>query len=292
MAGNVGTKSGGDRLAEGGPGNFASPDPIGLFEPSKGRAPNPKSAPPSQGMELNLVGNYPIPTAWSNNPAKEAALAAKSTWFPSTEDFKAVAGGNVVVADTWEFLLQVFKAAKTIQRLNFFSHGKTGVISCEGTILPDGSNVNFSSKPDAEWGQIFGNPNAIAMPYSTDSGGNERWGTVGEKSSAKLKLNGTTLSLDDVRAKFTSDAVIWLYVCHAASDPMLAQQIANAFQVTVKGFNRAIVYCVQPGFPANRKHKLVVQTTAKPEDSCPKAVDNFHKLDNDPNITSRTPRKP
>jgi hypothetical protein len=78
------------------------------------------------------------------------------------------------------------------------------------------------------------------------------WGDHGEFSAKKINVNNTDVTLDEVHAKFTEDAVIWLYICHATGDPLLARQISNAFQATVKGFDYAIVFCPPDDFPFNR----------------------------------------
>lgn len=295
MANNVGTKSEPDHTI-GGPGTFSSPDPTGLDHPptplQSGPKPNPAPPPqPPQGIELNLVASYPNP--WQGNPAKEKALAAAGTWFPHTADFKGVAGaGSTEIPSAWALVLQIFKATQSIKRLNFFSHGKAGVISFKGTVDPAGTDVTFAGDFDAAFGQIFGQPKAIVDPYAKDQQQNDVWGNFGQFSSKKITIDSTSLSLDDVRAKFTSDAVIWLYLCHGASDPLLQQQVANAFQVTVKGFNGTMVFCVQPGFPQNRKHKVAIQTQSTSGDPCANAVADFHQLDNDPSVRTSTPKKP
>jgi hypothetical protein len=236
-------------------------------------------------MELNLVAHFPNP--FQGNPKAELAAIKNDKWFPSTDDFKGVAGtSSIEISSAWSLLAEIKKTAKPIARLNFFTHGITGVISFRGTIDPNTATVTFDSADDAAFGQIFGKPKAIADPYA------KKWGDLGENSSQKVQIDSTSLSLDDVRAKFASDAVIWLYLCHGASDPLLLQQVANAFQVTVKSFSNAIVYCAPSNFPTSRKHRVVIQTTAVPKDSCPNAVLDFRQLDTDPNVRTATPKKP
>jgi hypothetical protein len=236
-------------------------------------------------MELSLVGSYPKPASWT--AAKEKQLIAAGKWFPHTLDFKGVAGsGSIEVTSAWDFLLKIVQAKSSISRLNFFSHATTGLIAIEGTVLDDGSNVMLSGG-DGGWTQIISaKPGAIADPYAGT------WGSFGENSGAVVTVGTTNLTLNDVRAKFSTDAAIWLYLCHGASDPNLFQEIANTFQVTVKGFTKELGYCAPSNFPTSRKHKVAVVTTPKPADSCPNAVADFHGLDTNANVRTASPKKP
>jgi hypothetical protein len=256
-------------------GDGAKPGPIGSVPPVA----LPQVA--AQTQELNLVGDFPKPTSWT--PQKELQLIGAKTWFPSTDDFLAVAGrGSVAITNTWDFLLKIVKAPKQISRLNFFSHGIFGQICLQGVILPDGSNVIVSTQPDTAWTQVFASK-AIMDPFA------KTWGSQGENSgSVTMTVNNTTFSLDTVRKKFTADATIWLYLCHSSGDPRLFQEVANTFQVTAKGFKGEIVYCAQPGFPTNRKHKIAVT----PTDACTGGDTDFKKLDKDPTLQTATPQKP
>jgi hypothetical protein len=156
----------------------------------------------------------------------------------------------------------------------------------EGVIAEDGSSVSLAkSGGDGGWTQVHAGTGSIIDPYAGI------WGDHGENSSATISVDSTTLSLDMVRAKFSEQAEMWLYLCHGAADPKLFQQIANTFQVTVKGFTKELVYCAPSDFPANRKHKVGVLTTAKHIDSCPNAVTDFHQLDNHNNVRTKSPAK-
>jgi hypothetical protein len=280
-----------DRVESGGVFGGAAPPVLTGSEialDTKDKETKPKPA-PVQGGELNLVGSFPNP--WAGDPAKEKAQVAADAWFPSTPDFKAVAGASSIeVSSAWAFMLEIMKFGKQIQRLNFFSHGITGLICFKGAIALDGKSVTLDTSDDAKWSQIFGKTKAIVDPYAKDPP--DGWGVTGENSGDKITVGNKSFSLDDVRAKFTNDAVIWLYLCHGASDPLLMQQAANTFQVTVKGFDKTLVYCVPANFPIDRKHKLVPQTTTKPADSCPNAVSDFRQLDSHANVRSVTPKKP
>ncbi|SRR6266567_5487027 len=237
--------------------------------------------------ELSLVGSFPKPISWTQTTEK--ALAAANTWYPHTLDFKEVAGrGSIEVTTVWDFLLKiVHPPGALISRLNFFSHGNADLIAMNGEILVDGSNVMLGAGADDGWGEVISRPGAIVDPYATT------WGTFGENGGTKnVTVKVTKFTLTDVRARFTPDAIIWLYICHAASNPALFQEIANTFQVTVKGFAGEILYCVPSDFPSNRKHKLAVMTTPKPPNPCETAVADFHGLDSDSRLRTALPKKP
>ncbi len=259
------------------------PGPIGGNAPPQPSPANPTAA---TTQELNLVGSFPKPASWTAKKELDQIHADK--WFPSTLDFLAVAGkGGVAVADTWDFCLQIVKAPKKISRLNFFSHGTGSVIALQGEIADDGSNVKLATIPDAGWTQVIATTKAILDPFA------RTWGDIGQSSgSVSLTVNGTSFTLDDVRKKFASDATIWLYLCHGASDPLLFQEVANTFQVTAKGFTKEIVYCAPSDFPASRKHKVAVLTTAKAINSCVNGDVDFKKLDANTNVRTAQPQRP
>jgi hypothetical protein len=243
-----------------------------------------RPTPPPTAIELTLVGHFPRPATWTDTVEKN--LIAADTWFPHTLDFIAVGGrGSVEITTEWDFLLKIMQARAQIKRLNFFSHATTSLIAMAGDVLPNGTNVNLTPPG---WTQVIsGHTGPIMDPYA------RTWGTFGENSATVTVVVGNvTFNLDNVRAKFAEDAVIWLYLCHGASDPNLFQEIANTFQVTVKGFSKEVVYCAPAGFPSDRKHKVAVVTTSKPSDSCPNGVADFHGLDSNANARSASPRKP
>lgn len=234
--------------------------------------------PAATGTELNLVGSYPLPDGWT--PEKEKELIGKDNWFPHTKDFLEVAGrGSKEITSPEDFLLKIIEASGQISRLNYFSHGVSGKIATSGKVDPAGQFCTL----DTGWTSVIGGKR-IADPYA------KTWGDDGENSgSVRITVGRRTFSLDDVRAKFTSDAELWLFICHGGSDPQLLQNISNAFQVKVKAFSKIIVYCAPSNFPASRKHRVNVQTGAKPSDSCPGAVSDFHQLSSD---RGASPRKP
>ncbi len=233
--------------------------------------------PAAAGVELNLVGNYEKPKSWTAE--KELALIRKDSWFPHSADFQAVAGrGSVIVASPEDFLLKIVSASGSISLLNFFSHGVTGKIATSGEVDAEGQSCSL----DSGWTQVTGVGPMIPDPYA------KIWGDQGENSGNKVSMGARSFSLDDVRAKFAPGAEIWLYICHGGVDGRLLQNLANAFQVTVRSFTKIIVYCAPDKFPQSRAHKVNVLTTTKPSDSCSNAHGDFHKLVSD---ASATPKK-
>ncbi len=225
-------------------------------------------------LELNLVAHFPKPQSWT--AARERTLIEAQKWFPHTLDFRAVAGSqSIEISSAWDFLLKVLQVRSIIRRLNFFSHGKTGLIAMEGTVYDDGSNVELGSSEDGRWTHVIrARKGPIMDPYAS------KWGTFGEDSNVGVVIGKTRLNLEDVRSKFATDAVIWLYLCHGGGDPYLFQEVANTFQVKVKGWRYELLFCPPNNFPTSRNHKLAVLTTSSREALCSTAVGDFHGLDN------------
>jgi hypothetical protein len=259
------------------------PAPVGSQTDLPLEAEEQQKKPAASGVELSLVGSYRKPSTWTEEIEKK--LAKNDTWFPHTLDFLKVAGkGSKEITSPEDFLLKIVEAKGSIRRLNFFSHGVMMRIATSGEVDPAGQFV----KLDTGWNPVSGSIRMIAEPYAGV------WGDEGQNSgSVTVTVGGRTFSLDDVRAKFSKDATLFLYICHGGVDPTLLQNISNTFQVTVKAFSQVIVYCVPSNFPTNRQHKVNVQTGAKPSDSCPpqssSAVSDFHQLTPD---RGASPKKP
>lgn len=237
-----------------------------------------ETKPAVTGTELNLVGSYPKPAAWT--AAKEKELIGKDSWFPHTLDFLAVAGkGSKEITSPEDFLLKIIEASGQISRLNFISHGVGGLIATSGAIDPGGTECSL----DTGWTQVV-DEKYIADPYA------KLWGDGGENSgSVKISVGSRTFSLDDVRAKFTADAELWLFICHSGADPMLLKNVSNTFQVKVRAFSEIIVFCAPNSFPTSRRHRLNMHTGGTLKDSCASAVSDFHDLRWD---RSAAPKKP
>ena len=105
------------------------------------------------------------------------------------------------------------------------------------------------------------------------------------------KLASKEFVMDDVRKRFTRDAVIVIYACHGAVDTAFVQRIADTFQVKVRAFREVIGYfpSYEEGDPAAKlagkvtnRRKVGVGYNSKIK------VDEFHQLD--ANATDRSPK--
>ena len=246
-------------------------------------------------LELNLVAAFPKPASWTATKERSQIVAHK--WFPHTLDFRAIAGNrSTEISSAWDFLLKIVQTASIIRRLNFFSHANRDIIAMAGTVLADGSNVLLGTDgrsetfdPNRVWtlDAFTVKQGAIVNPYALV------WSTFGENSAVNVPVGNRTFNLEQVRGRFATDAVIWLYLCHGAADPDLFQRIANTFQVTVKGFSEELVYCAFADFPISRKHKLAVKLPGMTElDSCQYGVVDFHRLDDHNRVRTASPRSP
>jgi hypothetical protein len=216
------------------------------------------------------VGSFPNP--WQD-PAKELDQYNRKKWFPNTPDFLVVAGkGSIQITSASDFLLKILSFKGSISRLNFFSHGNVNMVGMAGKTLVDGSDVGIGPNPEDKWEAVTHKSLAILDPYSTS------WGNFGENSSNSVKVGTTRASLDAVRAKFASDAQIWVYACHTGANSFLLQQIANTFQVTVNGFSGAITYCPPSNFPTSRNHKIYVNDSPPPDPCANIAEADFHNV--------------
>jgi hypothetical protein len=254
------------------------PGPVGTARDQLTAADEQQTRPAAPPTEMSLVASYPKPAQWT--PAKERELIGKDTWFPHTLDFLEVAGrGSKAIASPEDFLLKIIETSGRIGRLNFFSHGVTGRIATSGEVDPAGKSVSL----DTGWTSVIGS-RRIADPYAN------LWGDDGDNSGAKITVGSRSFSLDDVRAKFAPDAELWLYICHSGGDPMLLQNIANTFRVTVRAFSKIVVYCAPANFPASRKHRLgLLVAGKKPLECCEAAVNDFHQLSSDRAARPRGP---
>jgi hypothetical protein len=109
--------------------------------------------------------------------------------------------------------------------------------------------------------------------------------------SKNKKLASKKFVMDDVRKRFTKDALIVIYACHGAVDSAFVQHIANTFEVKVRAFRDVIGY--YPSFddadPAAKRPARVTnrRKVGVGYDSKVK-VDDFHQLDS--NATDRPPK--
>jgi hypothetical protein len=258
-----------------GGGEMAGPLGLQGGVPLDGGADEKKPA--TSGSELNLVGSYPKPKEWT--AAKELEEIKADRWFPHTLDFLAVAGrGSKEITSPEDFLLKIIEASGPIQRLNYFSHGMRGLIATSGVIDTQKATCSL----DSGWTSVSGE-RRIADPYA------KVWGDDAQDSgTTAITVGSQTFTLDQVRAKFTADAEIWLYTCQGGGDMVLLRNLANTFKVTVRGFSNAIVYCAPANFPGSRQHRVNMKATGRTEkEACPDAVLDFRKLKPD---LSRPPK--
>src|SRR5207249_589325 len=107
------------------------------------------------------------------------------------------------------------------------------------------------------------------------------------------KLASKTFTMDNVRTRFTKDAIIVIYACHGAVDAKFVQRIADTFQVKVRAFKDVIGY-----FPSYDEADPAAKRGAKVTDrnrvgvgyDSKVKVKDFHKLDS--NATDRSPKPP
>lgn len=264
----------------------------GLTGPSRGtvvvaQAPRskkvakPQTAPKVAAREITLVGSFDNP--WKNQ-ADEADAMAQNRWEPTSDDFQAVAGNSAVKVDSWKGLMQVVltngdaeSGAGSISRVNIFTHANSNLIALAGHVRPTNAAPSVTLTVDS----------AISEETldKLDSGI-----TMNVVSKNKT-LASKKFVMDDVRKRFTKDAVIFIYACHGAVDTAFVQRIADTFQVKVRAFNDVIGYypafdyadpaAKRPARVSNRR-KVGVGHNSKVK------VDDFHQLDS--NAVERSPK--
>ena len=280
-----------DNQAIGGPENGLlaygnKPIPVGAGKTPPAAKPQ---APAGQGTtELKIAQSCPQPAVWQNNAVAEkaAAFGKPSTWAPTSPDFLAVGGTGTKSNATVAGFLSLIMGSPGLIRLDYFGHGNAD--NCPmASFLDSNLEVFLSGSEDLTSSGL--DDKALVQPFSTI------WGIHGEQSATK---NAQGFTLDDIRAKFSPGAVIWLYLCHSAANPSLVQQLANTFQCTVNGFQNEINYCTPSNFPQSRKHRLEVANLVDPLNQlgitspCTAAVTGFKDLDTNAMVVSKSPLKP
>lgn len=247
---------------------------------SKGTV-KPKAAPKVVTREISLVGSFDNP--WKKE-SDEVDAMAHNRWEPTSDDFKAVAGNSAVKVDSWKGLMQVIltngdaeSAAGSISRINIFTHANSSLIALAGYVRPGSAAASVTLTVDS----------AISEETldQLDSGITISVASKNEKLAAKKFV------MDDVRKRFTKDAVIVIYACHGAVETAFVQRIANTFQVKVRAFREVIGYypsfddadpaAKRPARVTNRR-KVGVGYNSKVK------VDDFHQMDS--NAVDRPPK--
>jgi len=243
----------------------------------------PKVATKVVAREISLFGSFDNP--WKKQ-ADEVDAMAKNRWEPTSDDFAAVAGKSSVKVDSWKGLMQVIltkggaeSPTGSISRLNIFTHANSNLIALAGHVRPGSASASVTL--------------AVDSAISEDTLNQLDSGITMNVVSNNKQLAAKKFVMDDVRKRFTKDALIVIYACHGAIDTAFVQHIANTFQVKVRAFRDVIGYfpsydeadpeAKQPARVTNRRKVGVgYNSNAK--------VDDFHQLDS--NAVDRSPKKP
>jgi hypothetical protein len=247
----------------------------------KAAKPQAQAAPKVAAREISVFGTFDNP--WRNE-ADEVDAMSHSRWEPTSDDFEAVAGKSAVKVTSWKSLLQVIltngdteSAAGSISRINIFTHANSNLIALAGHVRAGAATASVTLTVDS----------AISEETldQLDSG------IFVNVVSKNKKLASKKFFMDDVRKRFTKDAVIVIYACHGAVDTAFVQRIANTFQVKVRAFREVIGYfpnyddadpgAKQPARVTNRR-KVGVGYDSRVK------VEDFHQLDS--NAVDRPPK--
>ncbi len=249
--------------------------------PKSKKATKPKAAPKVAAREISVVGTFNNP--W-NRETDEVDAMSHDRWEPTSDDFRAVAGKSAVEVDSWKGLMQVIltngdaeSAAGSISRFNIFTHANSNLIALAGHVRPGSAAASVTLTVD----------NAISEETldQLDSG------ITMNVVSKNKKLASKQFVMDDVRKRFTKDAVIVIYACHGAVDTAFVQRIADTFQVKVRAFKDLIGY--YPSFDdadpaAKRAARVTNRRKVGVGHNSTVKVDDFHQLDS--NAVDRPPK--
>ena len=243
-----------DTATRGTLGSSVSLAPLGAKTPPKSAAPGPAApAPPPNGIVLRAVGNFPKPAEWTPAYLNKHWNKGGFEWFPMTPEFgMAAAGPSFVITQAFQLLGLLFLSAARIARVNFFSHAAPDSIGISGHYNgvpkgPDDFAIEWDSDPIKQLrARTDDNGNEISLPGEILEPYANLWGRYGESADKKYQFSdGAIFSLADARRKFTSDAILWLYMCNLGADDLLLQLVANTFQVRVGGFSQAVGYSIE-----------------------------------------------
>jgi hypothetical protein len=171
--------------------------------------------------EITVVGHFPNP--WKD--AKEEIKAIKSgIWSPSTDDFIAVERNSrkkgskkpTLVVDSVEAFIHLIldQPVGSIKRINILTHGNENWIAFSGEI--EEGNVSFDEVLDIS--------------------------TLRGMLLHGIEYRGKHVGWEQVESRFGRNAEIVVYACKAAVGETLLQDVANFFDVTVKGFTTELKY--------------------------------------------------
>ncbi len=164
-------------------------------------------------MELIIASGY------ANNYGGEAAewgYAKQGIWFPTTTDFRATAAGSHGSGEAKSLaeLIALLEKKKpgTIDGLGLVGHASQETFSLAGTVLTSQNNIHFIES---------GNIHPV---------------TIKEQLS----------KITPLQDRFTKDASITLFACHAGAGNALMDALSSAFNRCVLGFSNEIVWCIKP----------------------------------------------
>jgi hypothetical protein len=239
-------------------------DPLSPYDQKNsnvaGKQPAPTLKTPVNG-EVTILASF----VWSPpiSATTETDYFLNHKWHPSFADYVEITGLTPTSAPA-DFIalmgaITEFKP-RSIKRLNFFTHSNKKVIGISGTI--DDTDVTFTK--DIDEAQI--------ASYAA--------------SGLSFSVGSQTFSLDDVRGRFTDDAIFVLYGCDIAFDPTtLLTALKDLLKVSVVGFKDKNAYCPPAqtaGTPFNRTGEKI--GVLKSGFSCASdSTRDWRSLINDPN---------
>lgn len=196
--------------------NPASPYSAGAKAPAKPAAPKLKD--PANG-EVTILTTYDWKPEIDGKTEIDYLLNGK--WHPGYVDYSEITGVQMknTPGDFIAFLGMITEYKPgSIKRLNFFTHANKKVIGITGYL--DATDVYFTKWVD------------------------ETEITNYASSGISFKYNGQDFTLDDVKGRFSSDAILVLYGCDIAYDPTtLLTALKDLLNVTVIGFKDKMVFC-------------------------------------------------
>ncbi len=205
-----------------------------------------------------------------NPPITEAQevtylLAGGGQWHPQTADYEAITGIKSPPTAPGNFariieLIGEYKPG-SIKRLNFWTHADSGSIGIAGYLTP--GSVYFTSSVDET--------------------------EITKFAAGNLQFGPNNLSIDDIRARFSSDAIFVLYGCNIGRYPKtMLTALKDLFQVSIVGFKTENVYCPPPqtigsATFARKGEKIGVKKTGAAFDCKTDSTTDWRGLINDPN---------
>lgn len=212
--------------------------------------------------EINVVSEF----RWDpkQSASGEINLMKKKVWEPTTVDFLANAPGSYTCTSFLQMLgVIAVQQVGTVDRLNIFSHGNPDQIAFKGRVQPGAysSTVYFESVA----GEVS-HLDTASLAVLRDP---TRYYVVGAKR----------FTFADIKKRFTSKAVIFIYSCRSGAVGSFVQDIADTFKVmVVNGFTKKIGYCPQyTGTLIDRKH-MTLADVANPCYTSPSRTTSYYTL--------------